>query len=133
MDEYLVATDVIDWQHPAVSALARRLADGAADVTEVTRRCFEWVRDEIHHSVDYQMNPVTWRASDVLQYKTGYCYAKSHLLAALLRANQIPAGFAISGSVLTTTVRPIACTGSTRFIYLRSVGIEWMPEATKQA
>ena len=38
------------------------------------------------------MNPVTCRASDVLQYKTGYCYAKSHLLAALLRANGIPAG-----------------------------------------
>jgi transglutaminase-like putative cysteine protease len=39
------------------------------------------------------MNPVTWRASDVLLYGTGYCYAKSHLLAALLRANGIPAGF----------------------------------------
>lgn len=39
------------------------------------------------------MNPVTCRASDVLEHKTGYCYAKSHLLAALLRANSIPAGF----------------------------------------
>lgn len=39
------------------------------------------------------MNPVTCRASDVLKYRTGYCFAKSHLLAALLRANQIPAGF----------------------------------------
>jgi hypothetical protein len=39
------------------------------------------------------MNPVTCRASDVLQHKTGYCVAKSHLLAALLRANNIPAGF----------------------------------------
>ena len=38
------------------------------------------------------MNPVTCRASDVLKYRTGYCFAKSHLLAALLRANQIPAG-----------------------------------------
>ena len=38
------------------------------------------------------MNPVTCRASDVLKYQTGYCLAKSHLLAALLRANQIPAG-----------------------------------------
>ena len=39
------------------------------------------------------MNPVTCAASEVLEYKTGYCYAKSHLLAALLRANSIPAGF----------------------------------------
>jgi transglutaminase-like putative cysteine protease len=38
------------------------------------------------------MNPVTCKASDVLLHRTGYCYAKSHLLAALLRANRIPAG-----------------------------------------
>lgn len=38
------------------------------------------------------MNPVTCRASDVLLHGTGYCYAKSHLLAALLRANGIPSG-----------------------------------------
>lgn len=31
-------------------------------------------------------------SSDVLRFKTGYCYAKSHLLAALLRANGIAAG-----------------------------------------
>ncbi|MHC4170799.1 MAG: transglutaminase-like domain-containing protein, partial [Planctomycetota bacterium] len=31
-------------------------------------------------------------ASDVLEHGTGFCYAKSHLLAALLRANDIPAG-----------------------------------------
>ncbi|CAN1210153.1 Transglutaminase-like superfamily protein [Tumidithrix helvetica PCC 7403] len=39
------------------------------------------------------MNPLTCRASDVLKYQTGYCFAKSHLLAALLRANHIPTGF----------------------------------------
>ena len=44
-------------------------------------------------SSDYQINPVTYRASDVLKHQTGYCFAKSHLLAALLRANKIPAGF----------------------------------------
>jgi transglutaminase-like putative cysteine protease len=59
----------------------------------IAQACFEWVRDEIFRSLDYQMNPLTCRASDVLHHKTGYCFAKSHLLAALLRANQIPAGF----------------------------------------
>ncbi len=38
------------------------------------------------------LNPVTCKASDVLQHGTGYCYAKSHLLAALLRANNVPTG-----------------------------------------
>lgn len=35
---------------------------------------------------------MTCSASEVLEHQTGYCYAKSHLLCALLRANQIPAG-----------------------------------------
>ncbi|MDL5057803.1 transglutaminase-like domain-containing protein [Geitlerinema calcuttense] len=93
MDEYLQATDIIDWQHPEILAKARQLAFGQSSVDAIAKACFEWVRDEIYHSVDSQMNPLTCRASDVLRYKTGYCYAKSHLLAALLRANQIPAGF----------------------------------------
>lgn len=91
MREYLEATDVIDWQHPAVLERANALAGGTP--AETAKRCFEWVRDEIRHSYDYQMNPVTCAASDVLLNRTGYCYAKSHLLAALLRANGIPAGF----------------------------------------
>ena len=38
------------------------------------------------------MDPVTLKASEVLENKTGLCYAKSHLLAAFLRANRIPSG-----------------------------------------
>jgi transglutaminase-like putative cysteine protease len=93
LNEYLKASDVIDWQHPAILELAQQLAQGYETREAIAKACFEWVRDKIHHSVDYRMNPVTWRASQVLQHKTGYCYAKSHLLAALLRANGIPAGF----------------------------------------
>jgi GNAT superfamily N-acetyltransferase len=93
MEEYLKVSEVIDWQHPAIMELAKQISLEYDDPMSIAKACFEWVRDEIYHSVDYQMNPVTCRASDVLQHKTGYCYAKSHLLAALLRANQIPTGF----------------------------------------
>ena len=89
---YLHDSDIIDWQHPAILELAHHLASTCQTTEDIAKACFEWVRDEIHHSRDYQMNPVTCRASDVLKYRTGYCFAKSHLLAALLRANQIPAG-----------------------------------------
>jgi transglutaminase-like putative cysteine protease len=51
------------------------------------------VRDEVKHSGDHGLEPVTCSASQVLFYRTGFCYAKSHLLAALLRASGIPAGF----------------------------------------
>ena len=90
---YPKATAIIDWQHPDILELAKKLAQGKSIPEHIAQTCFEWVRDEIKHSCDYQMNPVTCTASDVLKHGTGYCYAKSHLLAALLRANGIPAGF----------------------------------------
>lgn len=91
LQRYLRATPVIDWQQPQVLAQARALAGGTP--AEVARNCFEWVRDRVLHSRDHRRNPVTCSAFEVMQHRTGYCYAKSHLLAALLRANGIPAGF----------------------------------------
>lgn len=92
MHRYLAASRYIDWEHPDVAAQAARLSVGLTSDLAVARRCYAFVRDEIAHSWDFQRNPVTCRASDVLLHGTGYCYAKSHLLAALLRANRIPAG-----------------------------------------
>ncbi|WNZ21659.1 transglutaminase family protein [Leptolyngbya sp. NK1-12] len=93
MQDYLQPSAIIDWQHPDILQLAAELAAPWETPAEIAKACFEWVRDQVRHSVDYQMNPVTCRASDVLRYRTGYCFAKSHLLAALLRANEIPTGF----------------------------------------
>ena len=90
--KYLQASEIIDWQNPEILELSRQIASTCQTTEATAKACFEWVRDEVQHSRDYQMNPVTCRASDVLKYRTGYCFAKSHLLAALLRANQIPAG-----------------------------------------
>ncbi len=90
-DAFLRSTAVIDWKHAAVSTQAHRLS--AADAHTTARRCFEWVRDTIRHSRDYRLDVVTCTASEVIAHGSGYCYAKSHLLAALLRANGIPAGF----------------------------------------
>jgi transglutaminase-like putative cysteine protease len=92
MHEYLRPTDIIDWDAPEVRNLGRTLVQGAAGPVEIAKRCFHWVRDEIRHSHDHQLNPVTCTASEVLRHRTGYCYAKSHLLAALLRAHGIPTG-----------------------------------------
>lgn len=93
MVAYLQPSACIDSDHGNVAEKARTLVDGALNEHERVKRCFEFVRDEIRHSWDYQQNPVTCRASDVLLHRTGYCYAKSHLLAALLRANGVPVGF----------------------------------------
>jgi hypothetical protein len=93
MHKFLAVSEIVDWKNEDVLAMAKQLAADCADQEAIAKHCFEWVRDNIQHSVDYQRNPVTCKASEVLQHGTGYCYAKSHLLAALLRANDIPAGF----------------------------------------
>ncbi|MEL6456415.1 MAG: transglutaminase family protein, partial [Cyanobacteria bacterium J06623_5] len=87
----------------------------------IARTCFEWVRDRIRHSYDYQLNPVTCRASEVLQHKTGYCYAKSHLLGALLRANGIPAGFCYQRLSVNETGAPY-CLHGLNAVYLADFG-----------
>ena len=89
---FLECDDIIDWQNHAILACSARLGAFDSDRLAYARRCFEFVRDEIRHSWDYRQNPVTCAASDVLEHATGYCYAKSHLLAALLRAGKLPSG-----------------------------------------
>jgi transglutaminase-like putative cysteine protease len=92
MNKYLQSTEIIDWMHPKALKKAHSLCAGVQDTEEKAKLCFNWVRDEIRHSCDYQLSPVTCSASEVLSEGTGYCFAKSHLLVALLRANSIPAG-----------------------------------------
>jgi transglutaminase-like putative cysteine protease len=87
MEKYLKASEFIDWDNPLVLAQAKELAGNMVDHEKIAKVCFEFVRDKIRHSWDYELNPVTCKASSVLEHKTGYCYAKSHLLAALFRVS----------------------------------------------
>lgn len=121
MKEYLKSTDIIDWQHPKVLARSKTLAQGKDHYQAIAKACFEWVRDEIRHSCDYQMNPVTCRASDVLLLGTGYCYAKSHLLAALLRANSIPTGLCYQRLSINDNGAPY-CLHGLNAVYLPEIG-----------
>ena len=93
MDFYLRSTDIINWDTPSVKEHARSLAVDVSNSHDIARLCFEWVRDSISHSGDSRSSVTTCRASEVLENGTGWCFAKSHLLAALLRANDIPTGF----------------------------------------
>ncbi len=92
MNNYLEYSTYIDWQDQSILSLAGEFLARSNSKDECVKITFEWVRDSIKHSSDFKLNPVTCKASEVLKYKTGYCYAKSHLLAALLRANSIEVG-----------------------------------------
>jgi transglutaminase-like putative cysteine protease len=91
MDEFLAPTAVIDCHTDEIQSLAAELARDATDDEAIARRCFFWVRDQVRHTADYGLPEVTCSASEVLRYRSGLCYAKSHLLVALLRARRIPA------------------------------------------
>jgi transglutaminase-like putative cysteine protease len=110
-DPYLRATAVIDWARPEVLRIARDLGEGVNDSIELARTCFEWVRDTIPHTMDAGHETVTFRASEVLRERTGFCYAKSHLLVALLRANGIRAGLGYQRLALDDETRAFCLHG----------------------
>lgn len=90
-EDYLRCSEIVDFDDAAVDELARSVAGGAPG--DLLKRSFELVRDRFPHSFDAGAEEVACSASDVLRLGHGLCYAKSHLLAALLRLNGIPAGF----------------------------------------
>jgi hypothetical protein len=118
-EEFLRVTPVIDWDQPRVLALAEELSHGANSQVDIARACFEWVRDEIPHTSDHGLDPVTCSASGVLKERTGFCYAKSHLLAALLRANGIPSGF---------VYQRLALDARGEVFCLHGLNAVWLPE-----
>lgn len=121
MQEYLEVSEYVNWDRPEIIKLAKILAAGKKSDVDIARCCFEWVRDEIKHSWDYKQNPVTCKASDVLKHGTGYCYAKSHLLAALLRANNIPAGLCYQRLSINDDGAPYSLHGLNA-VYLKNIG-----------
>jgi transglutaminase-like putative cysteine protease len=121
LQPYLAPSRYIDFDAPEVRAMARRLAQDARSEQEVVRACFEFVRDEIAHSADFRRDPVTCQASDVLRHGTGFCYAKSHLLAALLRANGIPAGLCYQRLATGDSAAPY-CLHGLNAVYLKDHG-----------
>ncbi len=90
---YLKESKIIDFKNENIKKLAKELFLNSSSKEQIVKNCFEYVRDEIKHSGDYKIDKVTCKVSEVLESKTGWCFAKSHLLAALLRANNIPTAF----------------------------------------
>ena len=119
-DAFLAADDLIESRHPAVSDRAAHLR-GANDV-ETAERVFRFVRDEVAHSWDIQGTRVTRTASDVLTYREGICYAKSHLASALLRALEIPSGICYQRLTLLDDDSAGYAVHALNTVWLESVG-----------
>ena len=122
MQKYLKATEIIDYNNSDIQALAKQLSSNCKDDEQIAKNCFEYVRDKIHHSGDYKDNVTTSRASEVLEHKTGWCYAKVFLLAALLRANGIPTGFCYQRLSCSKDKKDIYCLHGLNWVYLKEYG-----------
>ena len=92
MNKYLCETEYIDFGNPLIKKKVNELRNEAMNSMDYMKRAYLFVRDEIVHTWDAKETIVSKKASDVLKNKTGICWTKSCLLAALLRANGIPAG-----------------------------------------
>lgn len=100
LEEYLLASDVIDYKNEAIAKLAKKIENRSNDNIEYIKNAYEYVRDNVSHSADINNDIITCNASDVLKAGHGICFAKSHLLAALLRYKSIPAGFCYQKLIL---------------------------------
>ena len=92
LSEYLKETNCIDFSNILIVQKVDALKSASSDKLDYIERAYKFVRDEIPHSWDAKLTVVSKKASDVLKNKTGICWTKSCLLAALLRANKIPSG-----------------------------------------
>lgn len=125
IEDYLNCSDVIDYSDQAVSELADTLFNKATDETDFVRIVFEYVRDNISHSADINADELTCSASEVLKAGHGICFAKSHLLAAILRCKGVPAGFCYQKLILDDDVAPILIYHGLNGVYIKSVG-KWI-------
>lgn len=90
MEEFLGECEIIDYSNENIQKLAKKLSTNCKTDEQIVGNCFLYVRDSIKHIGDYPRDIKACKASEVLESKTGWCYAKSHLFAALTRANGIP-------------------------------------------
>ncbi|MBW5446086.1 transglutaminase [Cohnella sp. CFH 77786] len=122
MQDYLAPTEEVDFLHPSIREKADEIFARSSDEIDFIRNAFEFVRDHVAHSWDLQSSRVTCKASDVLQYREGICYAKSNLLCGILRSRGIPAGFCYQKLTLGDTPDTGYCIHALNAVYIPSLG-----------
>lgn len=109
---YLRETRYLDYSHPALQTLIRRVSEDFATDSERAVALHDFVRDQVEFGFTRRMYDV--KASDVLLSRRGFCVPKATLLTALLRGAGIPARqrfVGLSAAVLDGVLDP-----GTRFV-----------------
>lgn len=100
VDEYLKKDGIVDYGSKAIRELADALSAQAGSEIGFIKAAYEFVRDNIPHSADIGEESIPCTASEVLKAGHGVCFAKSHLLAAILRCKSVPSGFCYQKLIL---------------------------------
>jgi transglutaminase-like putative cysteine protease len=122
LEDYLTETEDINFSHRSICEKAMDLFSTSSNENDFVKNAYTFVRDEISHSWDIQSSRITCKASDVLFYKEGICYAKSNLLCALLRSKGIPTGFCYQKLTLGDTPDTGYCIHALNAVYITSLG-----------
>lgn len=120
LEKYLEETDIIDYSNKLIKDLAFDLSKNCKSDEEIVKNVFLYVRDKIRHIGDYKLDINTCKASDVLKYKAGWCYSKSHLVAALLRANNIPTAISYQRLSCSEYTKDMYCLHGLNEVYLKN-------------
>ncbi|MFJ5230046.1 transglutaminase family protein [Kitasatospora sp. NPDC088391] len=117
---YLAADEVVDHRHPAIVEQAAALR--RSDPVATAEAAFRFVRDRIDHSADVGHWSAAYRASDVLAARNAICHGNAHLLTALLRANDIPAGLCYQRLEVLHGLNAVLLPGSSWWVRLDARG-----------
>ena len=119
IDEYLKKDDVVNYENINITQLADSLWSNADSDVDYMKKAYEFVRDNISHSADINEDLLTCSASEVLAAGHGICFAKSHLLAALLRCKSIPTGFCYQKLILDDKTAPVLVYHGLNGVYIK--------------
>ena len=119
IDKYLEKDNVINYDDKSITQLAETLYREAGSDIEYIRKAYEFVRDNISHSADINADVLVCSASEVLGVGHGICFAKSHLLAALLRYKSIPTGFCYQKLILDDETAPFLIYHGLNGVYIK--------------
>lgn len=119
INEYLKCDNVIDYNNKFIAELSEKLYKNSNNDLDFIKKAYEFVRDNISHSADINEDIITCTASGVLKAGHGICFAKSHLLAALLRCKSVPAGFCYQKLVLYDETTPVLIYHGLNGVYIK--------------
>lgn len=120
-EDYTQELPEVNFTHPLIQQKVREPKNGLPHSSlAYIKKAYEFVRDEVSHSWDIQSKIITKTASEALKEKEGICYSKCNLLAALLRAEGIPAGFCYQRLILGDTIDTGYCIHALNAVYIKS-------------